>query len=216
MRLAIADLGDRGIRLAVSLYGNGYSCCFWLAIRELRHRRRHRSRSCRGTGGATDDLDVNRTALRRPIRVVQVVEAAGVALVPERRSAKRQRRVTAHGEASGVNGASLRWIVELELVIAGNIASAALGVLENAACQSENEESGGAVWTGLALDQIALGARGHVYNSDLEATRVAARASRRGRRRRRNSRGDALRDGIDGGRKGQSRNCEPHDYRLPR
>jgi hypothetical protein len=72
----------------------------WLTVGGLR--RGWRGRRC------SDDFDVDGRALGRPRSVVQVVEPAGVALVPDRGAAESQCSVAANGETGRVDRASLR------------------------------------------------------------------------------------------------------------
>ena len=80
-------------------------------------RRRHANLTVRGLrsrGAATEDVDVDGRALRGPAAVVDVVEVAALARVPDDRVAEREGAVAAGGEAGGVDGASLGRLVELE------------------------------------------------------------------------------------------------------
>lgn len=86
-----------------------------------------------GTAGRlSDDLNVDWRALSGRVVVVQVVEGAAEALVPGGVVTDGERVVAADREPGGVDGTSLRWLVELELVVGRNVASAALRVLEHA------------------------------------------------------------------------------------
>lgn len=93
-------------------------------------------------GGATgQDIDENGLALSGPAAIVQVVEATAQALVPDGGATEGEGAIVAHGEARGVDGIALRGLVELELVVGGNVTSAALGILQVAVAQGEDEGS---------------------------------------------------------------------------
>ena len=87
----------------------------------------------------TNGLDVDRRALRGIVRVVQVVERAAQALVPHCITTDGERAVGADGEPRGVDGASLWWVVELELLIGRDVASAALRIHENTIVEGDDE-----------------------------------------------------------------------------
>ena len=59
---------------------------------------------------------------------VKVREAAAKTLPPDDIATKRQTAVLAHREACGPDGASLGWVVELELLVGCNVACSALGI----------------------------------------------------------------------------------------
>ena len=60
--------------------------------------------------------------------IVEVIEVPAETLVEDSRAAERKRAVAAHAPARSVDGAGLSGLVELELVVAGDVAGAALGV----------------------------------------------------------------------------------------
>ena len=80
--------------------------------------------------------------------VVEVVEAAGQALVPDGRATESERRVATGREAGGVDGTSLCGLVKLELVVVGDVAGAILGVKEHAVLEGQDK---GALARALAL-----------------------------------------------------------------
>src|SRR5450755_3217810 len=115
---------------------------------------------CRGASpvsSATDErerLDGDGRALSSPVAVVQVVEAAAEALPEHVGAAQRQAPVGAEGEAGGVDGASLGWLVELELVVGGDVASPADRVGQDAVVERDLEGR-----AGPAGDQLVWCAR---------------------------------------------------------
>ena len=56
---------------------------------------------------------------------VKIEEATAQALPPDHVATERQAAILANGEARGPDGASLGWIVELELLICCNVACSA-------------------------------------------------------------------------------------------
>lgn len=97
---------------------------------------RQRLRQMTATHGtcAVDEAqrgDCDCDALRRPVDRVEVVKVTREALVPHAAATQGEGAVCADGEARRVDGAALRRIVELELVVRGNIAGATLGVFED-------------------------------------------------------------------------------------
>lgn len=95
-----------------------------------------------GRGAAANHYYVNWRALSGIVLVVEVVEVAAQALVPSGVGAECERTILADGETSGVDGTSLGWVIELELVVGGDIASAALRVLEDTTGEGQLEGSG--------------------------------------------------------------------------
>lgn len=98
--------------------------------------------------------DLDSLALGSPVTIVQVVEVARLALVPNRRPAEGERLVPADGEASGVDGASLGRVVELELVVGRNVSCPALSIGEDAVGQGQEQGAVGAA--SGALHGLAL------------------------------------------------------------
>jgi hypothetical protein len=84
-------------------------------------------------------LDANLLALGTDPLVVQVVKAAGTALPPARRAAYGHGAVGANGESACVDGAGLRWAIELELAICDDGAGAAVAVAEYAVDEVADE-----------------------------------------------------------------------------
>jgi len=76
-------------------------------------------------------------ALGSPILVVKVVEVTTQTLVEDIRSAESKGAVSADRPASGIDGTSLRWLVELELVVGSNIPSAASSVRQDTSRQRD-------------------------------------------------------------------------------
>ena len=84
---------------------------------------------------------MNWRALAGIVVVVEVVEIAAQALIPSGVGAECERTILADGETSGVDGTSLGWVIELELVVGGNVASAALRIHEDTTRKSQLEGS---------------------------------------------------------------------------
>jgi hypothetical protein len=80
---------------------------------------------------------VDLVALVTSSLVVEVVKVAAQALVEDGGTAKSERTVAASRPASSVDGTSLGRIVELELVVGGNVTSAVLGVHEDAVLEGD-------------------------------------------------------------------------------
>ena len=93
-----------------------------------------------GTARHGDNLDG--VALRSPVTVVEVVEAARQALVEDGGRTQGERAIVASGETGSVDGTSLRRSVELELVVGDNGTSAVLLVLEDTIVKVEDEGVG--------------------------------------------------------------------------
>ena len=81
-------------------------------------------------------LDGDWRALRGPVLVVQVVEAAAQALIEDVGTTKGKGAVRADCPTGSVNGTGLRWLVKLELVVGSNVACPADGVGQDTVCQS--------------------------------------------------------------------------------
>lgn len=84
-------------------------------------------------------VNVNRITLSSPFTIIEIVKASRQALVEDTASAKSESAVSANAEASSVESASLWWVIELELVVAGDVAGTAMGVLENAVGKRQGE-----------------------------------------------------------------------------
>jgi len=78
-------------------------------------------------------------ALLRPPAIIKVVKVPAPALPPARAATKCNRPVRTRREACGVDGARLRRLVKLELVVGRNVAGSALAVEEDAVVESERE-----------------------------------------------------------------------------
>jgi len=74
-----------------------------------------------------------------PIPIIKIVETAGLALPPDRLAAQRKGTIVADGEACSVNGTSLRGLVELKLVVGGDITGAAILVHKDAVDKCDGE-----------------------------------------------------------------------------
>jgi len=103
-------------------------------------------------GDKCERLDGDGGALGGPVAVVEVVETTAEALPEDVGAAEGQAAVSAHGEAGGVDGTSLRWLVELELVVGRNVAGAANRVSQDAVAKTDLE--GG---VGLASNELVRG-----------------------------------------------------------
>ncbi len=101
-------------------------------------------------GDESETLDGDRRALRSPVPVVKVVEVSAAALVEDVGATKSQATVSADRPTRGVDGTSLGWLVELELVVGGDVSCASLRVGQNTILQRDLE--GG---VGLASDELS-------------------------------------------------------------
>ena len=134
--LAVGDLGGNsaaGNLTVGDLGGNGATGD--LAISGLASG----SGRCGAAATATNNLNVDCVALSGGGLVVEVVEGAAQALVEDGVGANGERAVAADGPSSGVDGTSLRWAIELELPVGGNVTGAALGVLEGTVLEGHHE-----------------------------------------------------------------------------
>lgn len=104
-----------------------------------------RSNGSRWGSIAANHDNVNWGALAGIVLVVEVVEVSTEALVPSRIGAESELSVLADRETSGIDGTSLGWVVELELIVRGDVASAALCILKDTTRESQFE------WGGLSL-----------------------------------------------------------------
>ena len=95
-----------------------------------------------GRGAAANHYNMNWGALPGIVVVVEIVKVATEALVPSGIGPKCELAILADGETSGVNGTSLGWVIELELVVGSDIASAALRILQDTTGESQLEGSG--------------------------------------------------------------------------
>ena len=84
-------------------------------------------------------MNVDGVTLRSPVTVIQVVKATAAALPPDTAVTKGQSAVLANREARGVNGTGLWWVIELELIVGGNVTCSTVCVFENAIVESEGE-----------------------------------------------------------------------------
>ena len=89
-------------------------------------------------------LDGDGRTLSRPLAVVEIVEVAAEALPEDVGAAESQAAIAADGEAGGVDGAGLGWLVELELVVGGDVAGTANRVGQHAVAEG-HLESGAAL-----------------------------------------------------------------------
>ena len=82
-------------------------------------------------------LDVYRRALCSPFAVIDVVKAATEALIENIRATQRERAIYAERKARGVDGISLRRVIELKLEVGGNVSSTARLVSKLRAVKSD-------------------------------------------------------------------------------
>ena len=106
---------------------------------------------CRGllTVDERERLDGDGRTLSGPFAVVEIVEVAAEALPEDVGAAQSQAAVAADGEASSVDGAGLGWLIELELVVGGNVASTADSIGQDAVAEGYLE--GGVALAGNEL-----------------------------------------------------------------
>lgn len=206
--LTVRDLGDdlrlasRGLDLAIGDLGNlgGRGGGLDLTVGDLRDSRGRSGSdlaiSSTADGGArANDVDVDLRALVAGGLVVKVVEGTAQALVEDGRVTKGKSAVAADRPARGVDGTSLGRLVELELVVGGDVASAALVVSQDTVGEGHGED--------LALREVTLGGgAGDVNNRDGELAIVRGLAASWGALLRGNGRSDTLRCGGSKASKG--------------
>lgn len=107
-----------------------------------------------------DGVDQHRVALRSPVLVIQVVDSSTVTFVEDVGATKSKGTVLTDGETTSVDGTGLRWCVELELVVGGDISCSSLGIGELTIGKSENKV--------VTLLDVTLGNGGSIVDSDLE------------------------------------------------
>lgn len=167
MDLAVADLGDRGAgdlgggELAVGGLGDGGGggdarVLLDLAVADLADDSVGAGGDGGGGGGldgagaggagGAEGLEVDGVALSGGVLVVEVVEGAAQALVEDSRVAEGEGAVLTDGPAGSVDGTSLGRTVELELVVGGDVASAALGVGEDTILELDLEGNRLPLW----------------------------------------------------------------------
>jgi len=179
LNLTVGDLGNdtsRALDLTVGDLRDHGSGVLDLAVRDLRGNWGGSDLAVTdlaGNGATTrDDVDVDRAALAGSVVVVEVVEGTAQALLEDSVGAEDEGVVVgADGPAGVVDGAGLSGVVELELVVGGDVADTALGILQDTAAEGEHE--GGTLVKGLSL---ALAGRGDIDDLDLESARVVALA----------------------------------------
>jgi hypothetical protein len=138
---ALAEVTGTLIIVTYLAYGTGL---LWLTISHLAS-----SSTATATAAATaagrhasvNGLEVNLIALIALFVRVQVVEAATQALPPNGRAADSQSVVGTEGEAGGVDGTCLRWVVKLELIVGGNVSSTSSLILENTTLEGQGESA---------------------------------------------------------------------------
>lgn len=87
------------------------------------------------------DIDADWVALCGPVLAVQVVEVSGQALVESSLATECQRTVTADGPSRGVDGTSLRGLVELKLVVGSNVTCSALAIGKDTTLECHGEHT---------------------------------------------------------------------------
>jgi hypothetical protein len=130
---------------------------------------------------ARADNDGDRLTLLGPVLVVQVVEGTRKAAVEGLAVAKGEDVVLANGEAAGEQGTGLSRLVELELVVRGDVANAVLSILGGTVLKGHDEDTSLAALStllDLGHEITLLGDLGH---SDLEGAIKGASAAGRSR-----------------------------------
>lgn len=94
-----------------------------------------------GVATALHDEDLNRRTLWSPRAVVQVEKVAARALIEDSRAAEREGAVSARGEASSEDSASLGRLVKLELVVGRDVTGAGLRILEDSVLEGSNQNA---------------------------------------------------------------------------
>lgn len=88
--------------------------------------------------------------------VVEVVESAAQALVPDSRATESECAVGADGETAGVDGTGLGRAVELELLVGGNVTSAVVAVGEDTVVEGDGQDLGAGVRVGRVVGLTLL------------------------------------------------------------
>jgi hypothetical protein len=128
--LSITDLGDwcgssgRGLRLAITDLGSNTS-----------------GGRARAGSTAWENVQVDWVALSGPMSVVKVVETTTVALVEDGRSTESQGTVATRRPSSSVDSTSLGWLVELVLVVGGNVSGTTFGIGQDTVGEIDGEST---------------------------------------------------------------------------
>ena len=93
--------------------------------------------------GTSDDVALD--ADTADVGCVEIAETTTQAAVPDEIIAESERCVLADAEACGVLSTSLWWVVELELVVGGDVARAVLAVGQDTALERD-EQLGISLW----------------------------------------------------------------------
>jgi len=191
LRLAVADLrdnwaGSASLGLTVADLSDDWagSSSLGLTVTDLRDNR------ARGTGlgltvtdlaGTTgslpNSLEVDGDTLCANAPAVEVVEAARVARVPDSGGAEGKGLVAAEGEARLFPSTGLYGGIELELVVAGDVANAVGLIPQDAVLECECQGTG--ELAGLKVTLAGAGV-GDINGGDLEASLSGGRAASRG------------------------------------
>lgn len=158
MQLTVCDLRDLANRNS-----SGGCSDLWLAVAE------GGDDSC-GDYLRSDDLSItnlagiaatlhnenlDRRALCSPGAVVQVEKVAAGTLVEDGRAAECEGAVSTNGETRREQCASLSGLVELELVVCGNVSGSALRILDNSVLEGRNQNAVGGTVTALLFKMVS-------------------------------------------------------------
>lgn len=158
MRLTVCDLRDLAnrnssggcahLRLAIAEGGDD-SCGYNLRSDDL---------SITGLAGITATLhneDFDRRALCSPGAIVKVEEVATCTLIENSRAAECEGAVSASGESSSEDGARLGRLIELELVVCGDVPGSALTILEDSVLEGSNQNAVGGTVIALLFETVS-------------------------------------------------------------
>lgn len=136
LRLAVAERGDDR--------GGDYLSSDDLSVTSLA-----------SVAAAVHDDDLDGRALWSPGTVVQVEKIAARALIKDGRATQGEGTVAASREARSVDGASLGWLVELELVVCRDVSSAGLSIFENTVLKGSNQNAIGSTIVALLFGPVS-------------------------------------------------------------
>lgn len=108
-----------------------------------------------GIAATLHDEDLDWRALRSPRAIVEVKEVSTSALVEDRRAAECERAVAANRETRSEDRASLSGLVELELVVCGNVSGSALRILDGSVLEGSNQNAVGGTVTALLFETVS-------------------------------------------------------------
>lgn len=158
MQLTVRDLRDLANRNS-----DGGRSDLRLAIAERRDNScgldlRSDDLSITGLTGVATTLhyqDLDRRALWSPGAVVKVEKISTRALIEDSRAAECEGAVSTSGKAGREDCTSLGRLVELELVVCGNVSSSALSILDDSVLEGRNQNAVGRTIIALLFDTVS-------------------------------------------------------------